>query len=194
MARAQTNLALWLTFLRIGLAPVFVLVFFRVPGWYGALFGLGIVLLSELTDMLDGHIARKMGTVTDFGKILDPLADSVFRLTIFLSFVSAGLAPLELVLLIFYRDAVLATIRTLCASRNVVVAARWSGKIKAVIQAGGIIAILLLHVLFYGQDIAWIAYSNLLIMIVITIITIASAVEYIIATWPILLEAVERKV
>ena len=143
-----TNIAMILTGSRLVLSPLFVFVFL-VDNFWGALACLAIAILSELTDLFDGIVARRRNEVTDFGKILDPLADSISRLTIFICFIYGGQAPIYLVVFILYRDSMVATIRTVCAYRGVVVSARRSGKTKAVVQATAILIILLLRVLAY---------------------------------------------
>lgn len=136
------TLANWLTFARLLMSPVFVLVFLQ-EGLWARIAALAIVVVSELTDAFDGHLARSMGEVTDFGKLLDPLADSVSRISIFIAFMAVGLIPWWMVVVFIYRDSLISTMRTVCAYRGEVVAARASGKIKAIIQATVIIAILL---------------------------------------------------
>lgn len=105
-----------------------------------------LFLLMELTDVTDGVIARRDGTVSDVGKLLDPLMDSVCRFTIFATFQWMKLMPLWMLLVLFYRDIVVAYMRSMAASRGVVVAARTSGKIKAIIQAAGIQLVMMLLV------------------------------------------------
>jgi CDP-diacylglycerol--glycerol-3-phosphate 3-phosphatidyltransferase len=96
------------------------------------LFLLGV---NELSDALDGFLARKFNQVTDLGKILDPMADSISRISVFLTFTQPPVnVPLVLVFIFLYRDSVISTLRTICALRGFALAARPSGKIKAIIQ------------------------------------------------------------
>lgn len=139
------TLANWLTFARLLLSPIFVLVFMQ-EGLWARIAALAIVVISELTDAFDGHLARSRGEVTDFGKLLDPLADSVSRMSIFIAFMAVGLIPWWMVLVFVYRDSLISTMRTVCAYRGEVVAARSSGKIKAIIQATVIMIILLARI------------------------------------------------
>ena len=131
----------YLTFIRIFLSPVFLLVYM-----YHEEFGLSPVALplvlvillgiSELSDALDGYIARKYDQVTDLGKILDPMADSIYRISIFLTFTKEPVnIPMGLVFIFLYRDSMVSTLRTICAFKGFALAARRSGKIKAVLQA-----------------------------------------------------------
>lgn len=95
-----------------------------------------LLLVSELSDAFDGYFARKLSQVTDLGKILDPMADSIYRISVFLTFTRPPVSvPLLLVFVFLYRDSVISTLRTVCALRGFALAARSTGKIKAVIQA-----------------------------------------------------------
>jgi CDP-diacylglycerol--glycerol-3-phosphate 3-phosphatidyltransferase len=179
---SQINLPNILTSIRLILTPVLALLFIN-DEYYPTLFrfsALFIVIISELTDMFDGYMARKRGQVTDFGKILDPMADSIYRDTIFLCLAVVQEVSLLLVLPILYRDSIISTLRTVCAYRGIVVAARWSGKMKAIIQAVIIILILILRIFalyvpYIAGNIYWI--SNALLSIA-TIMTLYSAVDY----------------
>lgn len=146
------NIALALTLGRMLLSPIFILVYlFYAKLGIGilslAFILLGLVLLAELTDIFDGMAARRKNQVTELGKILDPMADSIFRISVFLAFTQGIVAlPLWLVLLFFYRDSIISMLRTLCALRGFTLAARLSGKVKAVIQAIATLAILVLMI------------------------------------------------
>lgn len=188
----RRNAALWLTISRLVLAPLFAVVFLRVPGVTGAAGALALCVLIELTDALDGMLARKMNLVTDLGKILDPLADSVSRLTIFFCFANAGIAPIELVLLLLYRDMTVAMLRTICASHGLVLAARWSGKLKAVLQAIVILVILVLNLLYHAQPPAWLPVAYLGLVVFVTIYTAYSGIEYLISTWPVVWHVIHK--
>ncbi len=101
----------------------------------GSLLFWGVFFVMEITDLLDGKIARKMGTVTDFGKFYDPFADSFTRLTCFFAFMVKGFFPAWIFLLVLYRDITVSFIRLLALRKGIVMSAKPSGKIKAVIYA-----------------------------------------------------------
>ena len=135
------TIANYFTFFRIFISPVFLLVYIAhtkigispivLP--YVLLFLLGV---SEFSDAMDGYLARKYNQVTDLGKILDPMADSIYRISVFLTFTLEPIrVPMILIFVFLYRDSVISTLRTICALRGYTLAARISGKIKAVIQA-----------------------------------------------------------
>lgn len=146
------NLALFLTLGRILLSPIFLIIYV-----YHAQLGIsmmtlpfiliGLVALAELTDLFDGLAARKRNQVTELGKLLDPMADSIFRLSVFLALTQGPVKlPLWLVLIFFYRDSLISLLRTVCALRGYALAARMSGKVKAVIQGVAALVILILMI------------------------------------------------
>lgn len=94
-----------------------------------------VMVLAEISDLLDGHIARYLDAGSDFGKILDPLADSLYRAVVFLAFLDAGLMPAWMVAVIFCRDILVSYVRIFSQQHGVTMGARPSGKIKAVAQA-----------------------------------------------------------
>lgn len=175
-----------ITFARILLSPLFIL-FFRLGGdFLFAAFAVG--LLFELSDLLDGAIARHQNLVTGFGKIFDPLADSIARFTVFLCLLWGGYAGVFAVALIFYRDALVASVRTVAAYENVIVAARFSGKMKAVVQSVGITAVLII-ILWYRKDpnpVAACAALTSGIIWFVAVVTAVSGIDYIKANWPLI--------
>lgn len=144
--RRGIRIANLLTLSRIALAPVFVWAFLQghvaARSSWAQWTALGVAVSFELTDAFDGWVARRRNEVSDFGKVLDPLADSISRFTVFLCFLVAGYADVWSVAIIFWRDAVVATLRMVSAAQDVVLAARTWGKGKAVVQAVAILAIL----------------------------------------------------
>jgi CDP-diacylglycerol--glycerol-3-phosphate 3-phosphatidyltransferase len=129
------------TFSRLILAPVFFAVYF-LPSWMPWLFPGGaawtvpvlwaLFALSEISDMLDGMIARKRGEVSDFGKLFDPFADTLVQLTYFLCFVIDRIVPALLFLAVLYREYSILFIRNLMLKKGVAMGARMGGKIKTV--------------------------------------------------------------
>jgi len=142
----------YLTFIRIFISPIFMLIYLEHEMLGISMTALPYVLLflfglSEISDTFDGFLARKYNQVTDFGKILDPMADSIYRISVFLTFTSPPVElPLLLVFIFIYRDSMISALRTICALRGFALAARSSGKIKAIIQAATAFIILILHI------------------------------------------------
>lgn len=151
------TVAHYFTFLRLALVPLFVLVYLHPSLFtlsttvYPLILAL-IMAISELTDAFDGYFARKLNQVTDIGKIIDPMADSLSRLAVYFCFTQAPLSlPLEIPLLMLYRDVSVSTLRTLCAMKGHAFAARWSGKLKAAIQAIAAFLIIALMIAYENQ-------------------------------------------
>ncbi len=194
------SIALYLTLARVVMSPIFLVVYL-----YHESFGINLLLLpyllilllglSELSDLFDGFFARRKNQVTDLGKILDPMADSIFRLSVFLTFTQGLIKlPLLLVCVFLYRDTIISTLRTVCALRGVALAARLSGKIKAVIQA--VIALFIL-VLMIPYSLGLITLETLRAISLYTVIvgavyTVYSGYEYIHANWNYIKKAIDR--
>lgn len=122
-----------LTMSRLLLAPAF-LAFFLSDDPAGKWWALALALFFEATDLADGFVARRMQQTSQLGKILDPLADSVSRFTIFLGLLVQDYASVWAIACIFWRDSIVSTVRILAASQGVIVSARLSGKVKAIVQ------------------------------------------------------------
>lgn len=130
-----------LTLFRLFIGPIFLFVYtnhetFSIPITVLPYILLLLFTLSELSDALDGYFARRFNQVTALGKILDPMADSIYRISVFLTFTLPPVKlPMILIFIFLYRDSVISTLRTICAFKGLALGARPSGKLKAVIQA-----------------------------------------------------------
>lgn len=100
-------------------------------------------LLASITDYFDGVIARRDGLVTNFGILMDPLADKILVCSAFIAFVGQGLIPAWMVVVIVARELAITGLRLLAASRNVVLAAERYGKHKTLWQMLAIVGILM---------------------------------------------------
>ncbi|MCF7954037.1 MAG: CDP-alcohol phosphatidyltransferase family protein, partial [Spirochaetales bacterium] len=127
-----------MTISRLFLAPLYFAAYF-FPDWLGhstALFTwivLAIYILIELSDVLDGYIARKYNCVTDLGKVMDPFADVFSRLTYFVCFTVSGIMPAWVFLIILYRELGVTFLRMVMIKRGTAMAASIYGKFKAVL-------------------------------------------------------------
>ncbi|OGR97573.1 MAG: CDP-diacylglycerol--glycerol-3-phosphate 3-phosphatidyltransferase [Elusimicrobia bacterium RIFCSPLOWO2_01_FULL_64_13] len=138
------NLPNKLTLLRLALVPVF-LVFTVQDNVWTRIFALVIFIAAGVTDIYDGHLARKYGVITDFGKFMDPLADKFLISAALISFVGMRelYVPAWMVILIIGREFLITGLRVLAASKGEVIAADRAGKFKTSSQITAIIAILL---------------------------------------------------
>ena len=138
-----------LTFLRLATIPVLV-VLLHDPSQVMIYAALAIFIIAAITDYVDGMLARRFGAVTDFGKLLDPLADKLLVLTVLIMLVSLKSDELGnpwvsawMVVLIVVREFWVTGLRAVAASNGKVIAARDSGKLKSALQMFAIIALLL---------------------------------------------------
>jgi CDP-diacylglycerol--glycerol-3-phosphate 3-phosphatidyltransferase len=125
--------------LRIVLVPVFVVMF--LLGWY--LPALIVFAVASITDTLDGYLARSRNLVTNFGKLMDPLADKILVMAAMLCFVEAGICPAWVVIIILAREFLVTSLRLVAASDGIVIAADIWGKMKTIAQMLWIVAALL---------------------------------------------------
>lgn len=145
-----------------------------------------LLSISELSDACDGYLARKFNQVTDLGKVLDPMADSISRISIFLTFTMDPVQlPMPLIFIFLYRDSLVSTLRTICALKGLALAARTSGKIKAVVQAFAAFMILFLMIPHSTGSLSTESlhfYSTVLAGLA-SIYTIYSGFDYICSNW-----------
>ncbi len=130
-----------LSCLRIVLTFLIMLLLF-IPGSVAKAAALGGFAAAGLTDWLDGYIARRWNQRSDLGALLDPIADKVLVLGMFLAFVQLRLIPAWMVLIIALRESVITGVRLFAASRQIVLAASADGKQKTVSQMVTIVVIL----------------------------------------------------
>ncbi len=140
-----------LSLLRIGLTFVLVWLVLQPGTWpkVAALAGFGA---ASLTDWLDGWIARRWRVMSPFGALIDPIADKVLVLGVFLAFIQRGLAPAWMVLVILIRELAVTMARLYVARRRVVLSAAREGKQKMVSQIVAIIVILLVDLIRATAD------------------------------------------
>ena len=156
--------------------PSFVSIIWTVPVlWL-------IFVVSEITDLLDGKIARKRGEVSDFGKLYDPFADTLTQITFFLCFVVDGILPAFLFLIVIYREFSILFIRNLLLKRGITLAARMSGKLKTVmyILAAGmaLLASSMFRLGFGDEFYRWAVITAIAFFVLSVIISVVSFIEY----------------
>jgi CDP-diacylglycerol--glycerol-3-phosphate 3-phosphatidyltransferase len=100
---------------------------------------------ASLTDYFDGKIARRDNLITNFGILMDPLADKILVCSAFIAFVGRGWMAAWMVVIVVTRELAITGLRLLAASRNLVLAAEGFGKHKTISQIVAIISILVLH-------------------------------------------------
>ena len=154
--------------------PVFGVVFLLRQPW-SDLTALIIFLVAAFSDFLDGYLARKNNMVTDFGKLMDPLADKMLVSTALICFVGIRAEfPAWCAIIIIAREFIISGFRQIAAEKHVIIMASWWGKIKTVVQ-------MIMCVLFiFTIDAVWYSYARLVFMWLAAALTIISLADYII--------------
>ncbi len=136
-----------------------------------------LLILVELSDLLDGILARRAGVVSEWGATLDPYADSISRITVYWALAYRGFAMALVPLIMACRDVTVAYSRVILARSGRSVSAKRSGKIKAEVQSVGSVLILL-GPFYWAYTGKWTIHTLSWIVIVVTA---ASVVEYVAA-------------
>jgi CDP-diacylglycerol--glycerol-3-phosphate 3-phosphatidyltransferase len=133
------NIPNFLTVLRILLVPVIVVALLdETPN--GDALAAGIFAIAAFTDGLDGYLARHRGSVTTFGKLMDPIADKLLIIAPLISLVSLDRIPAWVAMVIIAREFAVTALRMVAAEQGVVIAASSLGKLKTVFQVAAIMA------------------------------------------------------
>ena len=185
------NLPNLLTLSRIPI--LFIIAAILFGSWPGsATLAFLLFMGAGLTDWLDGYVARKRSQVSNFGKLMDALADKIMMVGMFIALLAIGLIPtwmLFLVLLVVAREFLITGMRLVAASNGLVLAAEKAGKQKTVTQILSIATLLFVPVLdrdlsrVLGRDLTSLAESlhllGLLIFGIAVLLTLLSGVRYI---------------
>ncbi|MBR2428123.1 MAG: CDP-diacylglycerol--glycerol-3-phosphate 3-phosphatidyltransferase [Lentisphaeria bacterium] len=151
-----------------------------------------VAVIAALTDLLDGYLARKLKVESDFGRLVDPLADKIFVLATYTMMVSYDLIPGWFLIIILAREFVVTGLRTLASAKGVIIAAdRW-GKLKTALQMiflaiGGLSWIHFLDFDVHKQPFAWMWW---IFMGVVMVITISSGLGYFIKYRKLYMESI----
>ncbi len=138
------NLPNRLTMVRIVLIPVVTVLLLLAPekGWLFWLLGGLAFGAASITDALDGSIARKRGLVTDFGKLMDPVADKLLVTSALVCFVACGLCSPWVLIIVLAREFLITSIRMVAVTKGIVIPANIWGKVKTVIQIVAIVTVI----------------------------------------------------
>lgn len=157
----RTNLPNVITVARVAMAPVVAVLLFQ-SGLWARLAAFLVFLVAALSDLWDGHLARSRDQITDFGKMVDPIADKLLLVATLVPLYAVtvgdarlagiplfGAIPLWVVLVLLGRELVVTGLRVAAARRGRVVAARRLGKRKTLAQN-----------IFIGAAILWVAFRG----------------------------------
>lgn len=143
-----------------------------------------VFILASITDALDGHIARKNGLVTNFGKFIDPIADKLLVMSAMIVLVERGRMPGWVCIVMLAREFIISGFRLVAAGGGKVIAAAMLGKLKTVFQMSATVALMLL-VPVSGAPLLGhfgVVLANVLMYIAV-MLTIVSGAEYIIKNY-----------
>ena len=168
------NLPNKLTIARVCMVPLFMVALMMNTGT-SRVVAMVIFALASLTDMLDGKIARKYNLITNFGKLMDPLADKILTAAAMVCLVELGDLAAWIVVIILFREYAITGLRSVAASENIVVAANIWGKVKTVCQMFALMLLML-----KPQIMALCGINlGLWLMYVALILTVYSGADYV---------------
>ncbi|MCX5707050.1 MAG: CDP-diacylglycerol--glycerol-3-phosphate 3-phosphatidyltransferase [Candidatus Omnitrophica bacterium] len=140
------NIANRLTMLRILLTFVFMFFFFCRGVWFKSL-ALIVFGVAALSDLFDGMLAQKHNMITDFGRLMDPIADKILVLAAFAAFVQMQLVEAWMFVIIVSREILITSLRLFALNKGRILSAARAGKHKTVSQMSVIVLILCFVVL-----------------------------------------------
>ena len=135
-----------------------------------------LFMIGSVTDFLDGYIARKYNMVTDFGKVMDAIADKMLVNGVLIILAYDQFLPVIVPVIIITRDIIVDSIKMASGSKGKVVAASWAGKIKTICMMIGVTL-----VFFYNMPFAFIAkglHVDYFFVFVAVIMSIISGCQY----------------
>lgn len=191
--KRKLNLPNTLSLLRVCMVPFFMaaIIFMNGEcGIWGRIVPAVIFLLTGLTDMLDGKIARKYNLVTDFGKFIDPLADKFMifgaLIAILTSYTYLSKWFVWVSAIVMLRELAITSLRLVVVGKEgIVIAASWWGKVKTATQIATI-ALIILEPVIFGEvyNVYATPYLSYFCMAAIVVVTLGSGFDYLRAYWP----------
>ena len=162
------NLPNVLTVMRIMLVPVLVVALLgNTPE--GDVLAAIVFALASLTDFIDGYLARTRDSITNFGKLMDPLADKLLIIAALISLVSLHRLPAWIAMVIITRELAVTVLRLGATQAGVVIAASMFGKVKTCLQIAAILAVIAVH----GQPL-WVSA----LLYITAAVTVLSGLDY----------------
>ena len=178
------NLPNTLTLLRILLVPVLVVALLGSGGETTDVLAAIVFAVASFTDAIDGYLARSRDAITNFGKLMDPVADKLLIIAALLSLVSLGRLPAWVAMVIIAREFAVTVARMAARGEGVVIPANWWGKVKTAVQVLTIFLLILID-----PSPAWV--DGLVYLMVA--ITVVSGIDYFFGMRRLLREAEARR-
>lgn len=166
------NLPNKLTMLRICMIPLFVALLMQEPPLYSLLAAI-VFGIASVTDLFDGWYARKHSLITDFGKLMDPMADKLLVMTALVGLLAQGRVHWLAVMVLLAREFLVSSIRLVAASKGLVIAAGKGGKLKTATQ------MVSLALITADSFFPWMALPGAILLWLSVALSLWSCVEYI---------------
>ena len=192
------NLPNKLTISRILLTPFFMFFLFA-KGVTGKSVALIIFLIAASTDLLDGFIAKRTNQITDFGKLMDPIADKILIISAFLAFVEMELVPAWMVVIIVFREVAVTGLRIFALTKRVIIPSDDGGRHKTASQSIAVFVILLFLIFreagirasrFWDHNTEALYKNAIFALMLITVtLTLISGISYLIKNRRVYLNA-----
>jgi len=183
------NIANKLTMLRIFLTVIFMLfLLWWEQIWWTKLVSLLVFALAALSDFLDGLVAKKKNMVTDFGRLMDPIADKILVLAAFAAFLQMRLINVWMFMVIISREILITSLRLFALNKGKILSASRAGKHKTASQMAVIFIILVFIVFkeimktFYTWNPNWNSFLNwgiYILMLITVALTLYSGLSYL---------------
>ncbi|RPH95127.1 hypothetical protein EHM69_05310 [candidate division KSB1 bacterium] len=186
------SLANQITLSRLALGPLFLIAY--LSSWrYSLEAAFVVALVIEATDVADGIMARRRKQVSDVGKLLDPMSDSIARLSYYIGFLVMGLASAWMVAILVYRDVVVSYLRVFAALTGTAMGRRTSGKWKGILQGATALVVMGLLIIDHRIiEIPWVGRIVYGLLVFVTAYTIFTLYEYLRGNKELLLEIRRR--
>ncbi len=175
-----------ITMSRIFLAPIFFIIYIYhiFPALPTIVLLWLLFTVIEVSDLLDGQVARAEKKVSDFGKLFDPFADVLARTTYFLCFAWSAIMPLWILLIILYREFSILFLRMILSSKGIAMGARPGGKLKAgTYMVSGTLALFHVSLEMLSVNFAWADALALVVQvgfIAAAFLSVASFIDYLV--------------
>ena len=165
-----------LTVLRFLLIPIIVIA--CVQGQY--ILAIAVLSISGLTDILDGTIARKYNYITDFGKLMDPLADKATQISLLTTLFIKGAIPIWILAIVVLKEFCMVSGASFLYGKELVVSSKWYGKLATVLSYVAMVISLFLEQIGNTTNniIKAIGIADTIIYYLAVITTIASLIMY----------------
>lgn len=161
-----------------GLTGPLVLALITFATTWSFTLALSLMVLAELSDFFDGEIARRYSQETEFGRLVDPICDSIYHLSVFLAFMAMHWMPAWMLFVIYARDLIVPYVRTFARQAGHDLQIRTSGKIKTAVHAVTQIGVMTIALGIFGQNMTTGGQFPFVLLLFATGASIYSLVDY----------------